>query len=95
MRAQSNVVARTVVTRAKQMGLDQRGGLLSLARRADGSLTVETRVMRGAGMNCWVEAFSIEHPEGERREVITPTVPMNLRGVQPSGVQILTAADLK
>jgi hypothetical protein len=95
MRAQSNVVGRTVVTRAKQMGLDQLGGRLSLARRADGSLTAETRVIRGGRMNCWVEAFSIEHPEGQRREVITPTVPIRLRGLQASGVQILTADDLK
>jgi len=95
MRAQLKVIAPMLVNRARQMGLDSRGGLLSLARRADGSLTIESRVMRGEGMNCWLEAFSIEHPEGERREVITPTVPSNIRGVQRSGVQILSADDLR
>jgi len=95
MRAQSNVQVIALVTQAKQLGLDHRGGLLSIVRRPDGQLAVEARVMRNEGIYCWVEAFTMEHPEGERREVIVPTVSGNLRGVQPSGVQILTADDLE
>jgi len=51
-------------------------------------------VMRREGFTCWVEAFTLEHPEGQRRQVITPTFPGRLSGLQPSGVQILTADEL-
>ena len=63
-------------------------------RGPDGQLSVEARVMRSEGPNCWAEVFSLKHPEGERREVIVPTIPGNLRGVQPNGVQILSADDI-
>jgi hypothetical protein len=49
--------------------------------------------MRSEGIYCWIEAFSLEHPEGERRES-SPTFPRDLQRHQPSGVQILTADDL-
>lgn len=91
---QSNVEGPSLVNQAKRYGLDHRGGLLSIVRRPDGRLTVESRAMRSEGIYCWMEVFSLEHPEGERREVIIPTVPSNLSGIQPSGVQILTADDL-
>jgi hypothetical protein len=94
IRAHSNVRARAVINQAKQFGLDHRGGLLSLVRRPDGQLTVEARVMRTEGITCWVDAFTLENPQGERREVITPTVPRKISGLQPNGVQILTADDL-
>lgn len=94
MRAQSNVQAPALVNQARRFGLDHRGGMLSIVRRLDGQLTVEARVMRSEGFYCWIEAFTMQHPEGGRREAIVPTVPGNLRGIQPSGVQILTADDL-
>lgn len=94
MRAESSVQALALLKQARQSGLHHRGGLLSIVRRLDGQLTVEARVMRSEGIYCWVESFTLEHPEGERREVITPTVPGKFRGVQPSGVEILTADDL-
>ena len=94
IQTQSNIQAPALVTQAKQFGLDRRGGLLSIVRMKDGQLTVEARVMRSEGIYCWIEAFSLEHPEGERREVIVPTFPRDLSGVQPNGVQILTADDL-
>jgi hypothetical protein len=94
MTAQLNAQATALLNRARQFGLDHRGGLLSIVRRGDGQLSVETRIMRNQGMYCWAEVFSVEHPEGERREVIVPTVPGNLRGVQPNGVQILSADDI-
>jgi pimeloyl-ACP methyl ester carboxylesterase len=94
IQTQSHVRALAFVNQAKQLGLDRRGGLLSIVRRPDGQLTVESRVMRSEGIYCWIEAFTFEHPEGERREVIVPTIPGNLSGIQPNGVQILTASDL-
>ena len=94
MRAQLNMHAMMLVNQARRFGLDHRGGLLSIVRGPDGQLSVEARVMRSEGLNCWVEVYSLKHPEGKRREVIVPTIPGNLRGVQPSGVQILSADDL-
>lgn len=94
MRAQSSVHAMTLVNQARQFGLDRRGGLLSIVRGPDGQLSVEARVMRSEGLNCWAEVFSVKHPEGERREVIVPTIPGSLRGMQPNGVQILSADDI-
>lgn len=92
---QMQAKARTLIDEARRFGIDQHGARLSIVRRADRRLTMEARVMRSEGFYCWVEAYTLEHPEGERREVITPTVPRKLRGIQPSGVQILTADDLK
>ncbi|HZM86577.1 MAG TPA: hypothetical protein VFF31_08465 [Blastocatellia bacterium] len=82
-----------LVSQAKLLGLDSHGGLLSIVRGEDGNITVEARVMRGEGINCWVDVYSLEHPEGQRREVIIPTFP-GISGLQPNGVQILTADDL-
>jgi hypothetical protein len=93
MRAQLNVHAMALVNQARQFGVDHRGGLLSIVRGLDGQLSVEARVMRSEGLNCWAEVFSVRHPEGERREVIVPTIAGDLRGVQPNGVQILSADD--
>jgi len=94
MQLQANVQAMALVNQARQFGLDRRGGLLSIVRRPDGRLTVESRVIRSEGIYCWAEVFSLEHPEGERREVIVPTIARNLSGIQPSGLEILTADDL-
>ncbi len=94
MRAQSIAHAMTLVNQARQFGLDHRGGLLSIVREPDGRLAVEARVIRSEGLNCWAEVFSLRHPEGERRKVIVPTIPGNLRGAQPNGVQILSADDI-
>ena len=94
MRAQSMVHAMTLVNQARQFGLDRRGGLLSIVRGSDGRLSVEARVLRSEGLNCWAEVFSVRHPEGERRKVIVPTIPDNLKGMQPNGVEILSADDI-
>ena len=92
---QSNMEGPVLVNEARKFGLDRRGGLLSIVRRPNGGLAVEVRVMRSEGIYCWLEVFSLDHPEGERREVIIPTIPWNLTGLQPNGVQILTANDLR
>src|SRR5262249_39850338 len=69
MQTQSKALA--LMNAAKTLRLDQHDAPLSLVRRA-GHLTIEARVLRTEGFLCWVEAFTPEHPEGERREVITP-----------------------
>lgn len=86
---------RALMSAARELRIDQHGAPLSIVRRPDGRLSIEARVMRTSGIYCWVEAFTLEHPEGERREVIVPTIPGTMNGVQPSGVQILTADDLE
>lgn len=86
---------QALMSAARGLRIDQHGAPLSIVRRPDGQLSIEARVMRTSGIYCWVEVFTLEHPEGERREVIIPTIPGKINGVQPSGVQILTADDLK
>ena len=34
-------------------------------------MTVEARVLRGDGLNVWLEAFTVSSPHGERREVVS------------------------
>jgi hypothetical protein len=94
MRAQLSVHAMALVNQARQFGVDHRGGLLSIVRGPEGQLSVEARVMRSEGLNCWAEVFSVKHPEGERRKVIVPTIAGNFRGMQPNGVQVLSADDI-
>jgi len=55
---------------ARQLGLDRHGAPLAIVREPDGHLTVEARVMRGSGINDHVEAFTLDNPEGERREIL-------------------------
>jgi hypothetical protein len=68
---QMQVRARALMNNARELRIDQHGAPLSIVRRPDGRLTVEARVMRTSGIYCWVEAYTLEKPEGERREVIT------------------------
>jgi hypothetical protein len=93
MREESYGQLQALVSQAKLLGLDSHGGLLSITRKENGLLTVEVRVIRGEGINCWAEVYSLEHPEGQRREVMIPTF-RGVSGLQPNGVQILTADDL-
>ena len=82
----SQAQAMTVIGRAKQQSLDQLGAPLSIVRRADGQLTVETRVMRGAGLNAYMEVYTLDKPQGERREVGVPPVPPNKRIAIPDDI---------
>lgn len=72
--APTPIPVRTLITHAVQRGLDQHGAPLSLTRTPEGQLTAEARVLRGKGMNAWVEAFTESNPAGERREVLSPEV---------------------
>jgi hypothetical protein len=86
---------QTLVGQARLRGLDRRGAPLSIVRDLGGRLTVEARVLRGSAMSCHVVAYTLDYPQGERREVITPTIPRRIAGLQPGGTQILTADDLR
>ena len=86
---------QTLVGQARLRGLDRRGAPLSIVPDSGGRLTVEARVLRGDAMRCHVVAYTLTNPQGERREVITPTIPRRIEGLQPSGAQILTADDLR
>src|SRR5262249_55044301 len=92
-RGQSNRPVSALVQQARQFGLGHHGTPLAIVRRPGGQFSVEARVLRSEGINCWLEVFSLERPAGERREVMSPEVPP-LSGLQPSGIQILTADDL-
>jgi hypothetical protein len=65
--------ARASIEWAKQSGLDRHAVPLAVVRMRDGALTVQARVMRGRGLNEYAEVFTLEKPEGERREVILRT----------------------
>jgi hypothetical protein len=69
----SQVQAVILLDRARQLGVDRRGAPLSIVRKADGQLGVEARVMRADGPNAWVDAFTLDAPHGERREVVSRT----------------------
>jgi hypothetical protein len=94
LRLQSQTEAHSMLSQARQLRLNQHDVPLAIVRQAHGQLTVEARVMRSKGFYCWAEVFTLENPNGERREVITPHIPREISGYQRSGIQILTFDDL-
>lgn len=66
---------RSLMSRAKRLQLDKHGAPLSIARKADGQLTIESRVMRGEKLNAYLEVFTLENPRGQRREIMIPPIP--------------------
>jgi len=75
----SQAQAVSMIGQSHRRGLDQRGAPLSIVRKPDGQLTVEARVMRGAGLNAYMEVFTLDNPRGERREILIPPVSPNKR----------------
>jgi hypothetical protein len=75
----SETEARAVIADANQRGLGQRGVPLALVRDADGRLTAEARVLRGEGLEAYMEVFTLDDPSGERREIVIPPVPPDRR----------------
>lgn len=67
--------ARSVVEDARRRGIDRHGAPLALVRRPDGRLAAEARVLRSEGIGAWLEVFTQDAPEGERREAVIPPVP--------------------
>ena len=70
---------RPLLDQARGRGLDQHNAPLALVRRPDGQLAVEARVMRGEGLNAYMEVFTLDNPQGERREIVLPPVPRDQR----------------
>jgi hypothetical protein len=68
-----------MMVRASQLGLDQHNAPMSIVRGTDGRLTMEVRVLRGEGLNAHMEVFTLDKPQGERREILIPPVPPNKR----------------
>jgi hypothetical protein len=77
--ALSQAQATALIGQASQLSLDERGAPLSIVRRPDGQLTIEARVMRGDGLNAYMEVFTLDNPRGERREIVIPPVPPDKR----------------
>ena len=71
--------ARMVLRQAAQFGLDRHGVPLTLLRNADGQWTVAARVPSNDGPFEWVDVFTPEHPEGERRLTTLLPVPPDQR----------------
>jgi hypothetical protein len=70
---------RSLLARAKRLHLDQSGAPLSIVRRPDGQWTVEARVMRGTGLNAYLEVFTLDNPRGERPEILISPLPPDKR----------------
>jgi hypothetical protein len=75
--AQTQALAK--LSQAYQLRLNEHGVPLALARTAEGRWTVEARVLRGEGPFTWMEVFTPDKPEGERREIMIPPVPPEQR----------------
>jgi hypothetical protein len=67
------------LNQARRFGLDEHGVPLALVRRADGQWTVEARVLRSTGPLDWMEVFTPDNPQGERREITVPPIPPDQR----------------
>ena len=59
-----------------------------MVRKRDGQHTVEARVFRGDGLAVWVEAFSLDNPRGERRELVSRTWGNESQAVRLQGAGI-------
>jgi hypothetical protein len=86
--------AKALLDKARDLGLDKHGAGLQLVMREDGQPSVEALSVVGQGLNSYVKAFSLESPDGERREVVDKHPEEKLRGLLPSGAQILTPEEL-
>lgn len=79
LQARETVQFRSLISQAKRLRLDQHGAPLSFVRKANGQLTVESRVMRSKGLNSYLEVFTPENPLGQRREILISPLPADKR----------------
>ncbi len=79
LQVRETIQLRNVISQAKRFRLDQHGAPLAIARRADGRFTIEARVIRGEGLNAWMEVFTLDNPLGERHEILISPLPPNQR----------------
>lgn len=77
---------RSLISQAKRLRLDQHGAPLSFVRRANGQWTVESRVLRGKGLNTYLEVFTPEIPSGQRREILLSPLPADKRFSIPGDI---------
>ncbi|MFN7928452.1 MAG: hypothetical protein U0Y68_10980 [Blastocatellia bacterium] len=78
--------AITMLRKARQMRMEKYGVPLSLARRQDGQMTVEARVLEGHGLNEHLMIYTPENPRGERREILLSPLPPQQRMAIPDGL---------
>lgn len=71
--------ALNLLGEAARLRLDDHGVPLALVRQPNGQWTVEAHVLRGEGLNTWMEVFTPNNLRGERREVVLPPVPPSQR----------------
>lgn len=92
--AQADVAS--LIDRARRLRLDSHGAPLSIVRDASGALAVEARVLRGDGPNVWVDAYTIDAPHGERREIPSTTEDRDAqaRRLRGAGVELIDADEL-
>ncbi len=76
-----------MIGQANKLGINEHGVPLSIVRKADGQWTVEARVPHGEGPGAYMEVFTPENPQGERREIIIPTAPPDKR--IPNAIDLL------
>jgi hypothetical protein len=90
----AQIRALVLLDRARQLGLDRVGAPLSIVRDANGELSVEARVMRGEGLDAWVEAFTLDAPQGERREIVSRSWsnPSQARQLERAGIALTADA---
>lgn len=85
--------ALALLGQARRLGLDEHGAPLALVRAEDGGLGVEARVLRGDGRSVWVDAFTLQAPEGERREVVSQSWGSERQADQMERAGIVLGAD--
>lgn len=86
LQSRESIQLRSLISQAKRLRLDQHAAPLSIVRKTNGQLTMESRVLREEGLNTWMEVFTLDNPRGERREVMIPPVPPNKRISIPSDI---------
>src|SRR5262249_43251770 len=82
--------ALDLIRRAEQLRLDRHGASLALVRTANGQLGIEARLPEGQGASSFLQVFSLDHPQGQRR-ALDDSDAEELRAFLPQGAVILTA----
>jgi hypothetical protein len=71
------VQAASEIGKARQLRMSRFGVPLALVRQPNGRITVEARVIRGEGLNAYMEVFTPGNPRGQRHEIIISPLPPN------------------
>jgi hypothetical protein len=90
----SPALALQRIDQAERLGLDQHGAPLALRQGTDGQLQVEAQLLQGNGIQSFLQVFSLDHPNGERRALGSSDAG-ELKASLPNGAVILTAEDLQ